>query len=122
MLFLDHCTSSDLIRHHGQTYTDESDKYKYILVLGKSLTQKELSGSGSWLLGNYASGTKGTEIYDNGSGCGGDIKRQATIIFVQGEKTKLLDDKEPTTCNYEFVFQINCQQGNVLVLILQSTV
>ena len=112
MLFLDHCTTSDLIRHHGESYTGDGDKYKYILVLGKSLTQKQTSGSGSWLLGNYASGTKGMEIYQNGDGCAGDIKRQATITFVQGEKTKLLDANEPSTCNYEFVFQINCQEGN----------
>ena len=117
---LDRCTGTGLIRHHGQEYTLEGKTYDYKLVLGKSITQKQKTGAGSWLLGNYASGTNDMETYDNGDdiNCGGDIKRHATISFRKGENTLVLEENEPSTCNYEFVFQIDCKDGKTLVITI----
>ena len=112
---LDGCAGTSLIPSHGKEYILEGQIYDYKLVVGKSITQKEKPGVGSrsWLIGNYASGTNDTEFYDNGQGCGGEIKRQATITFVKGEETKVLEENEPSTCNYEYIFQINCKPGKI---------
>ena len=121
---LDRCAGPNVIPFHGQEYTLEGTNYIYTLVLGKSITQKEKTGSGSWLLGNYANNRiieimpNDMEIYDNGDGCHDNIKRQATITFVKGDKTKVLEENEPSVCHYEYTFQINCHPGKVSIITL----
>merc|ERR1712241_901638 len=54
----------------------------------------------------------GTEFYTNGDGdrgCPEGVQRESTITFIQGEEPELIEASEPSICNYEFVFQINCK-------------
>ena len=110
------CTTEDLIRHHGQTYTisgrtekNTGNTFEYTLILGDSINQKGSRSGKTNLLGKYDRVEGGTEFYLNGHGCPNNKNRQATITFVQGEEPKLLSASEPSMCNYEFKFQLNCK-------------
>jgi len=113
----DECTEQDLQRHHGQTYTiidiseQTNDHYEYTLILGQSINQRDTDTDANYFLGNYGHIEGYTEFYINGSGfsCPGNKKRSATIHFVQGTEPALLDSSEPSVCQYEFTFAINCK-------------
>ena len=116
------CTEYDLTRHHGQEYKvsgkseTSGDNYDYKVILGESITQVSTAGHGTWLIGKYNDRRGGTEFYKSGDGCGSGINRHAKIKFLAGEVAKMLEASEPSTCKYEFTIQINCKNGNILIL------
>ena len=111
-----------MIRHHGEQFiiSDRSGvtgvQYEYELILGQSINQIDTEYGGNYFLGNYESvDDTGTEFYTNGDGdrgCPEGVQRESTITFIQGEEPELIEASEPSICNYEFVFQINCKSGN----------
>jgi hypothetical protein len=122
----------DLLASKGECYDRIDGAFTYTVCLGTKVTQKENGRSQSGVnLGTFSNpqtsivkeeGSDGVTgrmipiyklLYSNGQHCHAFGARKAEVFITCGEKNKLLDATEPSTCAYSFKFEspIACSES-----------